>query len=173
MSTIGNFLGRDHRMCDDLYTLAEARVATRNWPCAGADFADFRQCLEHHLRLEEAVLFPALELCMGHNCGPTSVMRDEHRQMRELVRRMAATIGAHQRDDFFDLAHALRMLMRQHHLKEEGILYPMIDRFLSERHAELIAAMDKLDAPPEPSPAPAPLAAGAPAEAALASGGAQ
>jgi iron-sulfur cluster repair protein YtfE (RIC family) len=171
MSTIGNFLGRDHRMCDDLYTLAEARVATRNWPSANADFADFRQCLEHHLRLEEAVLFPALEACMGHNCGPTSVMRDEHRQMRELVRRMAATIAGHQRDDFFDLAHALRMLMRQHHLKEEGILYPMIDRFLSDRHAELLAAMDNIDAPAA-APAMAVPDAGAPAEAALATGGA-
>ena len=130
MSTIGNFLGRDHRMCDDLYTLAEARVATRNWPRANADFADFRQCLEHHLRLEEAVLFPALEACMGHNCGPTSVMRDEHRQMRELVRRMAAPIAGQLRDDFFDLAHALRMLMRQHNLKEENVLYPMAERLL-------------------------------------------
>ncbi len=146
MSSIGTFLGRDHQQCDDQYALAEARVVGNQWELAASDFAAFRGMLEHHLGMEEQVMFPALEQAMGHSGGPTGVMRAEHVHMRDLVQGMADAIAARSGDDFFNHADTLRMLMRQHNLKEEGILYPMADRFLDQRMPELLEQMRAFEA---------------------------
>lgn len=141
MTTLAVYLGRDHRVCDDQYALAEARVVASQWESAEIDFYCFRQMLERHLGLEEQVMFPALEQAVGAAGSPTNVMRAEHRHMRAIVQGMADAISAHACDAFFDHADTLRMLMRQHNLKEESILYPMADHYLGERQDHLVAEM--------------------------------
>jgi hemerythrin-like domain-containing protein len=149
MSSIGTFLGRDHQQCDDQYALAEARVVGKQWELASGDFAMFRAMLEHHLGMEEQLMFPALEQAMGHSSGPTAVMRGEHGHMRELVQGMVDAIGARDGEEFFNHADTLRLLMRQHNLKEEGILYPMADRFLGEQLPRLLEQMRAFEAAAE------------------------
>ena len=65
MSTIGNYLERDHQSCDARYAKAEALVNQAEWDAAGNEFAIFRRQLEGHLAMEEQVMFPALEQAMG------------------------------------------------------------------------------------------------------------
>ncbi|MBA5638433.1 hemerythrin domain-containing protein [Duganella sp. LX20W] len=149
MSSIGTFLGRDHQQCDDQYALAEARVVGKQWELAAGDFATFRGMLEHHLGMEEQLMFPALEQAMGHSGGPTAVMRGEHAHMRDLVQGMADAIVAQDGEEFFNHADTLRMLMRQHNLKEEGILYPMADRFLDGQLPQLLEQMRAFEAAAE------------------------
>lgn len=141
MTTVGSFMARDHHQCDDQYDLAEARVVACDWGSAVTDFARFRHMLERHLGMEEQVMFPALENAMGSSNGPTNVMRGEHGHMRDIVQCMADAIANKDNEEFFNLADTLRMLMRQHNLKEEGILYPMADRFLANRLPQLLAEM--------------------------------
>lgn len=141
MTSISNYLSRDHQRCDEQYMLAEARLTGRDWDGAAADFKRFQSMLEQHLQLEEQLMFRALEQAMGTTTGPTAVMRAEHQHMRAIVQAMADAVVARDTDSFFDQADTLRMMMHQHNLKEEGILYPMADRFLGEEKDELLDAM--------------------------------
>lgn len=146
MNTISTYLEHDHRRCDDQYTMAEAEVARRQWDSARTEFKRFAVLFDLHLEKEERVLFPQMDRMLGNAAGPTTVMRTEHGYLRAIVRRMGQALAARDSDSFFDEADALRMLMRQHNLKEEAVLYPMADRLLHARAAEITARMDELDA---------------------------
>src|SRR5574340_757644 len=98
MSTILEFLGSDHRSCDDLFASAEAAAAQKNWASARSLFDRFLAAMAHHLAMEEQVLFPAFEARMGNSMGPTQVMRMEHEQMRALFQDMARAAADADRD---------------------------------------------------------------------------
>lgn len=136
MPTISEFMSTDHQRCDALFAEAEAAA-----PAAAAQaFATFAEAMQHHLAMEEQVLFPAFEQATGNSMGPTRIMRMEHEQMRELFGQMGEALAAHDANTFAGLAETLLILMQQHNLKEEQILYPMSDRALGDG-ARLIAQM--------------------------------
>lgn len=142
MSTILEFLGSDHRACDDLFASAEAAAAQKNWDSARSLFGQFQAAMEHHLAMEEDVLFPAFESRTGMSSGPTQVMRMEHVQMRDLMQEMAKAVAAGNQDSYLGLSETLNMLMQQHNLKEENMLYPMSDRVLGADSASVIRDME-------------------------------
>jgi hemerythrin-like domain-containing protein len=144
MSTIVEFLGGDHRACDDLFASAEAAVAQKNWDSARSLFERFQNAMAHHLAMEEDVLFPAFEARTGMTSGPTEVMRMEHAQMRDLLQEMAKAVAAGNQNGYLGLSETLNMLMQQHNLKEENMLYPMADRVLGDERGGLIHAMEAL-----------------------------
>ncbi len=144
MSTIVDFLGTDHRACDDLFAAAEAAAAKKIWDDARALFKRFHDAMGHHLTMEEEVLFPAFEARTGMTGGPTQVMRMEHVQMRGLMDDMANAVAASNRDGYLGLSETLNMLMQQHNLKEENMLYPMSDQVLSSERDGLIQTMEKM-----------------------------
>lgn len=141
MDTILKFLGSDHRACDDLFASAEAAAAQKNWDSARTLFDRFQAAMAHHLTMEETVLFPAFEARTGMSEGPTQVMRMEHEQMRGLMQDMAGAFAAGDRDACLGLSETLNMLMQQHNLKEENMLYPMSDQVLSGNRDDLIRSM--------------------------------
>ena len=136
MSTILDFLGKDHRACDELFASTEEAVAQKNWDAARDLFGHFDAALKHHLAMEEEVLFPAFEARTGNTMGPTQVMRMEHEQMRDLLQAMANAVAVTQPERFLGLSETLNMLMQQHNLKEENMLYPMSDRVLGSESAQ-------------------------------------
>ena len=142
MSTIVEFLGSDHHACDDLFASAEEAVAQKNWDSARTLFKRFQAAMAHHLAMEETVLFPAFEARTGNIAGPTKVMRMEHEQMRELLQAMASAVAATHQDNYLGLSETLNMLMQQHNLKEESMLYPMSDRVLGDACDSLIHSME-------------------------------
>ena len=142
MSAILDFLGNDHRACDDLFASAESAAAQKNWDSARSLFERFQAAMAHHLAMEEDVLFPAFEARTGMSAGPTQVMRMEHEQMRGLLQDMASAVAACNQDGYLGLSETLNMLMQQHNLKEENMLYPMSDRVLGNECGELIRAME-------------------------------
>ena len=132
MTSILSFMTQDHRHCDDGYAAAEEKVAAGRWDEAGHDWTIFRNALETHLNREESFLFPAFETQTGNTQGPTAMMRMEHEQMRSLVAEMDEAIVAKDADSFLGLAETLMILTQQHNMKEEQILYPMIDQVLGD-----------------------------------------
>lgn len=142
MTQITQLLSVDHDHCDQLFAAAENAAQARDWGGADDAFAAFRNALDRHFVAEEQTLFPAFEAKTGMSGGPTYVMRSEHLQMRELVEQMASALA--RRDDaaFLGASETLLMLMRQHNLKEEQILYPMTDRALAG-DAGLLAALEQ------------------------------
>lgn len=141
MSTILEFLGGDHRACDDLFASAEEAVAHKNWGGAHHVFDRFQAAMAHHLKMEEEVLFPAFEARTGSHIGPTQVMRMEHEQMRGLMQEMAHAVAKTDYEGYLGLSETLNMLMQQHNLKEENMLYPMTDQVLLDTRDELIRTM--------------------------------
>lgn len=141
MSTILNFLSNDHRACDALFASAESAAAQKNWVDARALFDQFKTAMIHHLSMEETVLFPAFETRIGNTMGPTQIMRMEHEQIRGLVQSMADAVEARDMEGYLGLSETLNILMQQHNVKEETMLYPMSDKVLSGDQDGLIDAM--------------------------------
>ena len=141
MHTILEFMGGDHKACDDLFAAAETAVADKNWDSARSLFERFEAAMAHHLAMEEEVLFPAFEARTGMSMGPTQVMRMEHVQMRELFQAMADAVQNQDKDEFLGQAETLLVMMQQHNMKEEQILYRMADQMLAGELEDVLQRM--------------------------------
>lgn len=141
MDSIAALLTHDHRRCDHLFAAAEALAAAADWPAAAAAVADFARELETHFCAEEETLFPRFEAATGMTGGPTAMMRAEHADMRASVRLLQEAIAAHDRDEFAGEADTLLIMMQQHNMKEEHILYPMCDARLGDAHLPTVAEL--------------------------------
>ena len=130
-------LERHHKHCDELFAEAEATALDERWSEAAPLLAAFHEQLERHFHTEESQLFPAFESATGMKDGPTAMMRIEHKQMHDLLAALAAAIAARDSDEFAGQAEALVILMQQHNLKEENILYPMCDSHLADKGSDL------------------------------------
>lgn len=142
MTTIRSYMTDDHRHCDDLFAEAEQAVGKGNLEIAQATFGHFRSAVLAHFNTEEKTLFPTFEAKTGMTMGPTQVMRMEHVQMRALMEEAADALKAGKTEDFLGLADTLLIMVQQHNMKEENMLYPMCDQHLS---AELPAILERLE----------------------------
>jgi hemerythrin-like domain-containing protein len=131
MSSIVNYMTSKHRECDDVFSVAETAVAQENWPLALEKWQDFSKELTLHLQAEETILFPQFEQATGITAGPTQVMRMEHEQMRALINDLDENLANKSKDDFLGNSETLMVLMQQHNMKEEMMLYPMTEQHLS------------------------------------------
>lgn len=141
---ISDFLTDDHRHCDALFAHTEAVAGDGDGAATDAAFAQFRGALEHHLEMEETVLFPAFEERTGMQGGPTAVMRMEHEQMRALLARLHAALAADALDDFLGFLETLNILIQQHNMKEEHMLYPMSERAFGAEAPSLLERMQQV-----------------------------
>ena len=129
---IKEFMSQDHKDCDLLFATAENAVSKNDWETATQAFNEFVQAMERHLGVEEKELFPAFEEETGVVTGPTEMMRMEHDQMRVLFAEMRDALERKHSDDYLGIADTLLILMQQHNIKEEQILYNMMDQRLSD-----------------------------------------
>lgn len=125
MTSIPEFMTTKHRECDELFIAAENAIANNNWALAKQEFAQFSQELALHLHAEENILFPEFEQATGMTQGPTQVMRGEHQQMRALVSELLQALNVEDKDAYIGASETLMVLMQQHNMKEEMMLYPM------------------------------------------------
>ena len=83
--------------------------------------------LEPHARLEDDLLFAAMENKAGVGLGPASTMRAEHEEIEGALRRaVVATDPARARETLLEAIH----LARAHFLKEEQVAFPMAEEVL-------------------------------------------
>ena len=68
----------------------------------------------------------------------------EHEHMRELMQAMATAMAETNQDRYLGLSETLNMLIQQHNLKEENMLYPMSDQVLGGESDSLIHAMQAI-----------------------------
>ncbi len=141
MDTISNYMTGDHHRCDELFSQAEAAASGQDWGTIAADLQVFLDSMHRHFKMEEEVLFPAFEQRTGMSMGPTQVMRMEHVQMRELFDAMADAVKQQDRDEFLGQAETLLVMMQQHNMKEEQMLYRMADQALAGEMEEVLQQM--------------------------------
>ena len=137
MSSIAELMADDHRACDDEFAAIEQAVKKGDWTSAATTLRAFHDAMERHLTAEESTLFPAFETATGMSMGPTRVMRMEHVQIRSLLDDLRAAVEVADLASFRGQAETLLILMQQHNLKEENILYPMCDQHLAGELAAL------------------------------------
>ncbi|SHK27485.1 hemerythrin domain-containing protein [Thermocrinis minervae] len=142
MFSITEYLTEEHRECDRIFAEAEGYVKEERWEEAQKSFATFKEETLKHFMREEDVLFPLFEARTGIIHGPTQVMRMEHAQARDLIERMEKALQERDKKSFFSIADTLMILIQQHNMKEEQILYPMCDQHLDP--AEVIPKMESV-----------------------------
>ena len=145
MSILSTFMKDDHRACDAEFANMENAIADENWAEGKKLFEKFGSDLLHHFNIEEEVMFPAFEArSASAHCNPTPVMLMEHSQMRQLVESMAKAVEEKDKDKFFGLSETLMMTMQQHNMKEEQMMYPMIDEAMGTESNMLLDSMKEL-----------------------------
>jgi hemerythrin-like domain-containing protein len=141
MTSIATLMTHDHRACDHDFARAETLAAKGDWVGAQQALGNFSSALEAHFHAEETTLFPAFEAATGMTNGPTAVMRGEHTEMRSALENLARALATHDADEFAGEAETLMIMMQQHNMKEESVLYPMCDAHLSAHAEEITGAL--------------------------------
>ena len=131
MNDITLLMTRDHRACDESFARAETAASRSQWSEAAIELVKFSAELERHFNTEESILFPRFEAVTGTTHGPTAAMRGEHVEMRSALGRLRDAVEVQDKDDYAGEAETLLILMQQHNMKEENILYPLCDERLA------------------------------------------
>ena len=141
MESINDTMMKDHAACDAVFARAADAARGANWPMLQKEADAFLAHIARHIVLEEELLFPAFEEGTGMSTGgPTETMRSEHAQMQPLFAQMRAAASAKDAASYLDASQALHDILQQHNMKEEQMMYPMLDQSLG---AQAAAAMVK------------------------------
>ena len=141
--SIADYFEQDHDRLDQLYRdyLQLKHVHFAN---AREKFISFKHGLERHITWEEEILFPVFQRKTGIVEGPVAVMEDEHRQILNILEHINLKL---QNNDFSSnrFEHDLMVLIGGHNVKEENVLYPVLDHLLTQdEKAKVIAQMNSL-----------------------------
>ncbi len=131
-----------HRQCDELFAAVETCASRQDWPAAHAAWTRFRAGMDWHFAAEEARLFPNFEARTGSRAGPTAVMRHEHVQLNELMAAGEALLARNDAEAFCGVADTLLVMLQQHNLKEENVLYRMCDQALGAHGIALSSSLE-------------------------------
>lgn len=132
MSSPQRFFTDDHRACDTQWAQVEQAVEAGDDAAAQAAWTTFDTAMRRHFDMEEHVLFPRIETAYGAGFGPVRVMRGEHQQMRGLLDQMGHLAQTGDLEGLVDQGDTLLMLIQQHNVKEETMLYPIADRVIQD-----------------------------------------
>ncbi|SFV67741.1 putative protein [hydrothermal vent metagenome] len=139
---ITNYMRDEHRECDELFADAEKSVIDGDFGEAEKKFLLFANETLKHFKKEEESLFPTFEEISGSTEGPTRIMKFEHEQVRGLIGKMAEAIENKETDAYLSLAESMMILLQQHNMKEEQMLYAMCDRVIpQDKKEETLEAM--------------------------------
>ncbi len=143
---ITNYMRSEHRACDELFVDAEKSVIDGDFIKAEEQFLLFANETLKHFKKEDDELFPLFEEITGSSEGPTRVMRFEHEQVRGVIGKMAGAIENRDKDSYLSLAESIMILLQQHNMKEEQMLYAMCDRVIpQDKKEETLKVMDKIE----------------------------
>ena len=129
---ITSYMRSEHRACDELFATAEKSVIDGDFEQAEKQFLLFADDTLRHFKKEEESLFPTFEELTGSTEGPTRIMKFEHEQVRGLIGKMAEAVENKDSDAYLSLAESMMILLQQHNMKEEQMLYAMCDRTIPQ-----------------------------------------
>jgi iron-sulfur cluster repair protein YtfE (RIC family) len=133
-------LGQDHDRLDELLARVVTLVDAGELARARADYADFETGLRRHIRFEEELLFPLFVERSGIKTGPTLVMISEHLEIERAVDDMHRALDDGDVTRFGDGRARLESVLPGHNVKEERVLYPMIDSLITAEEGRILVA---------------------------------
>jgi iron-sulfur cluster repair protein YtfE (RIC family) len=141
-TSLSAFFTQDHRDCDARWADVEELLDASDIETAQPAWEKFDIGMRRHMAMEEEVLFPAFDVRSGMGGGgPVAMMKMEHQQMRGLLDQIGECMDAGDAQEALDIGDTLLMLVQQHNVKEEGMLYPMAENLLANEWAELAAVL--------------------------------
>lgn len=141
---LAGFFAQDHRDCDSKWAELEGLLDSGSSDATNQAWKEFDDSMRRHFAMEEDVLFPAFDARSGMGGGgPTAMMRMEHQQMRGLLDQIGAAMSTGDTEEALDLGDTLLMVIQQHNVKEEGMLYPMAQNMLAGEWAALAEQLEK------------------------------
>lgn len=143
METIVKFMADSHQACDEDFARAEGCALNKDWAAAVPAFQKFLDAMMLHFRMEEEILFPALQAA-GGPAGPVQIMLMEHAQMQDLFEQMKDALTKQDAQGYGGIAETLLIVMQQHNHKEEQILYPIADHILAAQRESLLGSLRAL-----------------------------
>ncbi len=124
---VSSVYGHDHDELDN-YLKEFQLLKNKDFSKAKPFFRAFKFGLQRHILWEEEILFPVFEAKTGMaESGPTAVMRQEHVLIKEALETLHQKVRQNDPDSDPE-EKSLVDLLSMHNEKEEGILYPAIDR---------------------------------------------
>ncbi len=136
MESINDYMMKDHAICDATFQRAADAARDADWAKLQSESGVFLARIARHIDLEENRLFPAFEEGSGMSAGgPTETMRDEHVQMQPLFAQMREAAAAQNAASYLEASRALHDILQQHNMKEEQMMYPMLDQSLGPQAA--------------------------------------
>lgn len=128
--TVNQFMTEDHRACDDQFANLENIIDSGNFESATSMLDEYYDHMIKHFDMEEKVMFPMFNEANCEGCNPTQVMIMEHNQMKVLLNKMKMALNAKDKNSFLGLSENLMFLAQQHNMKEEQIMYNLVDNAL-------------------------------------------
>jgi hemerythrin-like domain-containing protein len=104
-------------------------------PVARETCERFRCGIHKHIDAEETVLFPVIEQAYGLALGAKTVMGAEHNAIRELIDSLGSMLESASTEVCVSAALELSELLVRHDMKEEQILYPMVDQWIGDQRS--------------------------------------
>ncbi len=144
MASVKEFLTQDHRDCDATFAAMEQKANSEGVAAAEELYRKMAEEMEHHFQMEERVMFPAFEEKTGMTQGPTQMMRMEHAQMRSLIEAIGDAVASENKERFFGLSETMMIMLQQHNMKEEQMLYTMAQQHLAADADKLIMLMESM-----------------------------
>lgn len=141
MKTICEYLSQEHLRCDRLFAKVEACISQRDWEGADQQFRVFEQAMASHIVMEESILFPAFMNAVSGASAPIGMLRTEHQRLKAIFELFEDALQRRDLRDFTLHADSYVLLVRQHSMKEEEMLYPLLDRILADSRGRIVDAM--------------------------------
>lgn len=135
---IKDYMTQDHRDCDEEFAKIEESVSKKDFKEALNLFKIFKAHTLRHFSQEEDLLFVRFSEATGMSGGPIEVMKMEHNQIRGILEQMQNALENNQQEEFFGLSDAMMITLQQHNIKEEQMLYNMIQMQLNSQNDELL-----------------------------------
>lgn len=147
MESITAWMQQDHVLIDGILERATAAAQAGDLAALEREATLFLQRLERHIDMEENLLFPAFEERTGMTAaGPSAQMRAEHEQMQGIFLQMRAAVAAKDAAGYRRASQALLEVLVPHNLKEEQMMYPMLDDTMGAEAGALLAEVKAMAA---------------------------
>jgi len=131
--TVTDYLQTDHRRLDAIMEGFQRSLKGNSWEEAASAFREFVLGLRRHIKIEEEILFPVFEEKTGMvDAGPTFVMKMEHKEINELLDRILSSTEGRDGARATEATSILIGVLTDHNMKEEHILYPESDAFITD-----------------------------------------
>jgi len=122
---INDYLSSDHKRLDLLLdNLSKAIEQSKGEDYIRSVFKLFQRGMLRHMHWEESVLFPIFDEQVTKNHVSTDILKAEHKELATMLEELEDSI---EEGMSLEYVRGLEQFVYTHHLREEEILYPVID----------------------------------------------